>query len=100
MRQTFFLSTFAVALITAGAAFAQTAPTKQNAAFYESCREQAADNGLYGALADPSIKSCVASLMAAVPADHSIAACRMEAVARNISGDGLHEFLEKCTNGT
>ncbi len=71
----------------------------KNSAFYESCREQAADNGLYGAFAEPAIKSCMTTLASAVPADHSIAACRMEAVARNISGDGLHEFLERCLQG-
>jgi hypothetical protein len=85
-------------MVAAGAAFAQTSGQK-NSAFYESCREQAADNGFYGALAEPSIKDCMATLVSAVPAEHSIAACRMEAVARNISGDGLHQFLERCTNG-
>lgn len=98
MRHSFALPIFAAALLTAGAACAQTS-TPQNSAFYESCREQAADNGLYGAFADPAIKSCVATLVSAVPADHSIAACRMEAVARNVSGDGLHDFLERCTKG-
>jgi hypothetical protein len=99
MRQIFALPLFAATLLIAGAAFAQTPSSQHNSALYESCREQAADNGLYGTFADPSIKSCMETLASAVPADHSIAACRMEAVARNVSGDGLHEFLERCTHG-
>jgi hypothetical protein len=98
MRFSLALPVFAVAMVAAGAAFAQNS-NPQNSARYESCREQAADNGFYGALAEPSIKSCMETLASAAPADHSIAACRMEAVARNISGDGLHQFLERCTNG-
>ncbi len=98
MRCSLALPIFAVAMVAAGAAFAQTSG-QQNPAFYESCREQAADNGLYGVFAEPSIKSCMEILASAVPPEHSIAACRMEAIARNISGDGLHAFLEKCTNG-
>jgi hypothetical protein len=98
MRCSLALAIFAVAMVAAGSAFAQNSG-QQNSTFRESCREQAADNGLYGALAEPSIKDCMATLASAVPAEHSIAACRMEAVARNISGDGLHQFLERCTNG-
>jgi hypothetical protein len=98
MRFSLALPVFAVALVAAGAAFAQNSG-QQNSALYESCREQAADNGLYGAFAEPSINSCMATLASAVPAAHSIAACRMDAIARNVSGDGLHQFLERCTNG-
>lgn len=99
MRHVLAISTFAFGLMAAGAAFAQTSSPPQNSAFYESCREQAADNGLYGTFAEPSIKSCMATLASAVPPDHSIAACRMDAIARNISSDQLHAFLERCTSG-